>query len=1156
MKRGTESIVRLGKGVEPADFSGINVLSTVILGKKESATKDFNGLFITDAVLLGKKISHSAVVTATVHGASPLSLPSAVANSLSYVKAFGGTEIKPEEYIDSVTALGKTEQRNLPKGYVELEYIEASNESQYITTNILPDWTTEIDAKFRTGNNKTFTVLSRWTNSPAADTFGVIVSSTSSNIVSYFGRYSEGLYQNDVNLKLNANQYVEYKLDESSVQINTRTYSITRQNIGFEDTLPLWIFKGNFLGEANAVDPTGSRVYSLKIKTQGVLVFNGIPAKNASGVVGMYDKVSGQFLTNQGTGELIAGPAVTIPEEYTQLEYIVFNGTQIIDTGFTPNNNSRIESKCYRTGADCWFYGASPSNPRVTLYHSNTGTCRWGEQSRSNVGFVADTEYTFVQDKNGIVSNSTLISWNSGTAGDFTCDRTLTIGNCNGATGTRYFAGNLYYMKIYDNDVLVRDFVPCKNSSNVVGLYDTVNGVFYTDAELVAGPAIIPTPTPDKPIDIWCNNGVLKVSPNEANYIAKNVVLGYWLRNSDGQPEASPANFYTNMMPVKPNVSYVCFGRNKETNTISGYNRIAWYDANGVWIRNSTYTQNQPGIDVAPTNAAFARFHCNINGTDVTQELIDSYNWVFQQGIAEVSYKPTGIYTNGTVETITDALGNTATAEMLLNANTYADEQEIISGQVTRNLDIKVFNGTENWTQMTNNRGFFYGYADDDICRVGVPLQSQQMYCTHFNFVVWADNSRPMATNSIGYNIDSTTQSSNGNITIRPDMTAYDTLAKWKAFLAEQYANGTPVIVVRIANQATESVAGQTLKKAPLTVTGSLEDLTVRVTSTEHTVPTPDIPLEINSNNGVLKAYTNLVDNDIPGANIDVSGTIVTVSPVFTTHTAPVVPGKTYACDSLATLAYYTSKPVLGSVSYNSNRIVTQETTFTVPNDPSIKYVAFRNATATAVLVEGNTVSNLNKVYTDGTVETIKDSLNNTATAEMLLKVGNYQDVQSIIDGVVTRKIGIKVLDGTETWTAYSGISGLYYSEDAITNNKIGALSLEIASTHFAATDSSTLENNGTLRFQQTSVTPPVVTSHRLYLRNTAAANVAAFKQFLTNQYAAGTPVIIVYPLATETTESVTGQTLQVQAGDNTLEITQASLDGLELEAQYQKREQ
>ena len=66
-----------------------------------------------------------------------------------------------------------------------------------------------------------------------------------------------------------------------------------------------------------------------------------------------------------------------------------------------------------------------------------------------------------------------------------------------------------------------------------------------------------------------------------------------------------------------------------------------------------------------------------------------------------------------------------------------------------------------------------------------------------------------------------------------------------------------------------------------------------------------------------------------------------------------------------------------------------------------------------------------------------------------------------------------------------------------------------------------------------------------------SSQEMASFKQWLANQYANGTPVIVIYPLATPTTESVTWQTLQVTDGDNVLEITQASLDGLELEAQY-----
>lgn len=45
-----------------------------------------------------------------------------------------------------------------------------------------------------------------------------------------------------------------------------------------------------------------------------------------------------------------------------------------------------------------------------------------------------------------------------------------------------YSNARIYSCKLYDNSILVRDFVPCYRKSNgEIGLYDTVNGVFYTN---------------------------------------------------------------------------------------------------------------------------------------------------------------------------------------------------------------------------------------------------------------------------------------------------------------------------------------------------------------------------------------------------------------------------------------------------------------------------------------------------------------------------------------------------------------------------------------------------------------------------------------------------------------------------------------------------
>jgi hypothetical protein len=54
----------------------------------------------------------------------------------------------------------------------------------------------------------------------------------------------------------------------------------------------------------------------------------------------------------------------------------------------------------------------------------------------------------------------------------------------------RFAKQRTYSSKIYDDGILVRDFVPAKNSNNVVGMYDIVSGTFFTNAgtgEFVAG---------------------------------------------------------------------------------------------------------------------------------------------------------------------------------------------------------------------------------------------------------------------------------------------------------------------------------------------------------------------------------------------------------------------------------------------------------------------------------------------------------------------------------------------------------------------------------------------------------------------------------------------------------------------------------------------
>lgn len=154
-----------------------------------------------------------------------------------------------------------------------------------------------------------------------------------------------------------------------------------------------------------------------------------------------------------------------------------------------------------------------------------------------------------------------------------------------------------------------------------------------------------------------------------------------------------------------------------------------------------------------------------------------------------------------------------------------------------------------------------------------------------------------------------------------------------------------------------------------------------------------------------------------------------------------------------------------------------------------------------------------------------------------------YRDEYNATTGVVTRNVGVKVLDGTEGWETTSQPAVYRWGSPVLFS-----LPNVCVCSHYVGVSTDLTIPNMPDKSAKTGFTG----NSNVYIKDSSfSGNLTGFKQWLADQYNAGTPVIIVYPLATPTTESVAGQTLQVQEGNNILEITQASMDNLELEASY-----
>ena len=180
-------------------------------------------------------------------------------------------------------------------------------------------------------------------------------------------------------------------------------------------------------------------------------------------------------------------------------------------------------------------------------------------------------------------------------------------------------------------------------------------------------------------------------------------------------------------------------------------------------------------------------------------------------------------------------------------------------------------------------------------------------------------------------------------------------------------------------------------------------------------------------------------------------------------------------------------------------------------------------------------VDNQGNIYTQGTQEVVTDNLGNTANAERLLGISNYKDKHSVLDGKVTRRIGIKVLDGTEQWDKSETRTNTYVTPFTTLPNITATNNL--ISSHFrGATITSDLDTDGYIY---------IGGAINLSISTSICTTDTEFKQWLADQYANGTPVIIVYPLATATTEQVTPQPL---AGSSVTQ-TAGSIDNLPIES-------
>lgn len=358
--------------------------------------------------------------------------------------------------------------------YTYYEWIEIS--SSLFTIDYYPCDKTTIDIKYIPYNHTGNFVLGAKGDSPNGDYDGFRFFSFWETSDFYLD-YGSGLGNNRIHGgECVLNTLYNFQLGNRYIRdLDTGEDIISGPVVTFDrKTYPINIGDGQFKG----------KYYSIKIYEDDVLLLNLRPCKRSDGVCGFYDTVNNKFYTNTKAGTQTVGF-----DNYTQYDYLekTNNSLAYIITDYYGKDNSRYELEVIgtnSTGGDRILFavgcdGVSLKEMKVKGITFDTITLKPtvyvnGNSYNDTLRIINKSKYTISSGKlvrtsgSNISMKSFTNSWN----GDPSKSLSIFRGN------QSPFEGRLYYLNVYENNSMVRNYIPVTNSEGEAGMLDTVNMVF------------------------------------------------------------------------------------------------------------------------------------------------------------------------------------------------------------------------------------------------------------------------------------------------------------------------------------------------------------------------------------------------------------------------------------------------------------------------------------------------------------------------------------------------------------------------------------------------------------------------------------------------------------------------------------------------------
>ena len=178
-----------------------------------------------------------------------------------------------------------------------------------------------------------------------------------------------------------------------------------------------------------------------------------------------------------------------LPSSYTAVDYLQSTGTQWIEMGVTPNQNTKAVLKIkinVFTSKGASLIGSRTninSDDQFTTYLDDYGGTRFlfrmdGQpKTTSWTGLTTNKIYIVTlsgTEMKAELEDGTAVFSKTFSVSDFTSTLTMALFRSKGVSGD-YFRGRIYSCKHYSGDELIQDFQPCLDTNGVPCMFDFVS---------------------------------------------------------------------------------------------------------------------------------------------------------------------------------------------------------------------------------------------------------------------------------------------------------------------------------------------------------------------------------------------------------------------------------------------------------------------------------------------------------------------------------------------------------------------------------------------------------------------------------------------------------------------------------------------------------